>query len=411
MFRHSIFIAVLFPLIAHHAQAKSAGLTIEELTAVAVERSSAIKAMRAEIEAAHALRGQAAIRPSPELSASAGFKDAPEDTGFEVEAEVLFPWERGGKRPARVALSESELALAEAEMAQVQRDLQLQVHSLAYAFLVASTDASVASETAERSRTLIEMLKERPVAGPALLLELRVIEASLAEFQNTAIEFEAQRKTAQSALNILLGQDPDEPLHLVGKLTAPDDRFDRDQLLRAIDALPAVRKRLAQLNKAAAEITARRGESKRDIQIGPYVSYEEAGESETVVGLAMELPLGGNRNASEVAAAESRQTGAEAQLEAERSAMAAEIIERLTHYEAALKHLDAVPARLVEDMHAAADLADRQYRLGAIPVQLFLEVQRELLAVQQLRHTALLEARQLAAELDWLRAVTAGDKP
>jgi cobalt-zinc-cadmium efflux system outer membrane protein len=78
-------------------------------------------------------------------------------------------------------------------------------------------------------------------------------------------------------------------------------------------------------------------------------------------------------------------------------------------YTAAINQVEAVPDSLVESLHDAADLADRQYRLGAIPVQLFLDMQREFLSVQLLRHNAQLESLKMAAELDWLAGSAAGE--
>jgi len=143
------------------------------------------------------------------------------------------------------------------------------------------------------------------------------------------------------------------------------------------------------------------------------VSREDAGDAETTVGLAISIPFTRrNRNQGMIAAAQARQTGAEAQLESARLSARTELVQLHHLYEAAVAQVDSITPELVSNLHDAADLADRQYRLGAIPVQLFLDMQREFLSVQLLRHNALLEALKKSAELAWLsRAVDEGDRP
>jgi cobalt-zinc-cadmium efflux system outer membrane protein len=132
--------------------------------------------------------------PSPEASAGLGYKDTEVDSGLcRGHVELAFPVERRGTREARQGMAQSELRLAELSLAQLRRDLELKVRTLAYEYLTASADADIAREIAERSRAMIDLLKQRPAAGPVILLELRVIEGSLVEFQKSANEFEAQR--------------------------------------------------------------------------------------------------------------------------------------------------------------------------------------------------------------------------
>jgi cobalt-zinc-cadmium efflux system outer membrane protein len=145
--------------------------------------------------------------------------------------------------------------------------------------------------------------------------------------------------------------------------------------------------------------------------VGPYLSREEAGEAETTVGLAVSMPLSwSSRNQGAIQAAQARREKAEAELKAETTGRP----QRAGPAGTPLRGRGCAGGggagrALVESLHEAADLADRQYRLGAIPVQLFLDMQREFLSVQLLRHNAQLESLKMAAELEWLAGSAAGE--
>lgn len=391
------------------AQDERSALTLDDAVALALAHHPGILAREGEREAARALQRQAALRANPEVSLGAGLKRTDADSGYVANAELLFPVERAGKRGARIAGAQADAALAEAALLQLRRDLDLEVRSLACEYLVAAADAEIARDIAARSRAVVDLLKQRPAAGPTQFLELRVMQGSLVEFEATARSFEAQRDTARASLNVLLHREAGAPLALDAALDTPDSRFDFDALASRIERSPAVLSRLAALEKAMLEARAASLDAKTDFSVGPFVSREEAGEAETAVGVAIAMPLAWrNRNQGAIAAAEARRQGAEAELAAEVRSARGELARRLRLYEAALAQLDVVPQTAVRELRDAADLADRQVRLGAIPVQLYLEMQREFLAAQHLRHAALLEALRHEAELQWLaRAVEA----
>ena len=410
MSRFIILLGVLLAAGSAVADSRPESLTIAEAVTLAAARHPSIHALEAEIRAARALVQQAGVRPAPETSAGLGFKDTESDTGYELDVELAFPIERRGKREARLGVAQSELRLAEIALGQQRRDLDLQVRTLAYEYLTASADAEIAREIAERSRAMIDLLKQRPAAGPIILLELRVIEGSLVEFQKSAREFEAQRDAARASLNILLGRAEDESLVLKDDLVSTSNHYASPAFAARLEKRPALLKRLVEIERAAHEAQAALLEGKPDVSVGPYLSREEAGETETTVGLAVSMPLSwSSRNQGAIQAAQARREKAEAELNAETLAARSELARRVRLYAAAVAQVEAVPVELVESLHEAADLADRQYRLGAIPVQLFLDMQREFLSVQLLRHNAQLESLKMAAELEWLAGSAAGE--
>ena len=406
----SKYILLVFLGITLSSARAGSPITLDELLSQTAQHHPRRSALEADIEAARAGKRQAFVRPNPELALGAGYKDTDTDSGYAIDAELTFPIERGGKREARVGVAESEIRIAEAELMQFLRDNELQVRTLAYEYITSSADAEIAREIAERSRAMIDLLKQRPAAGPVILLELRVIEGSLVEFQQSAREFEAQRDAARSSLNVLLGRTDNEALNFKDTLSPPSDRYSMDKLSARLEKSPALLKRLAEIERATHESKAAILEAKPDVHVGPYVSREDAGETETTIGLAVSLPLSWrSRNQGTIAAAKAHREKAEADLATEILTARSDLARRLRLYESAVAQVEAIPTSLVESLHDAADLADRQYRLGAIPVQLFLDMQREFLNVQLMRHNALLESLKIEAELEWLAGSASGE--
>jgi cobalt-zinc-cadmium efflux system outer membrane protein len=376
---------------------------IDDLVAQALANSPELMSLATEVEATRAERQQADYRPNPELSVEGGVKDTDAESGYVVGAEYLQTIERKGKREARQAIADSNVSLAQSALDQGRRDVELRVRTLCYELLIAEADFNAAREVAGRSKALIEMLKERPTAGTLPFLELRAIEASLVEFQASTRDFNAQRAAARIELNSLLGRPADAEMRIAETVEPPARRFDKNALFNDLRTSPQMRMRIIELGRSQLEINAAVLDAKPDYSIGPFLSREDAGEAESTAGLVISLPLAWrNRNVGTIAAARARQVRAEHELASLQRSLEGQLASKLMAYELALEQAQSVPAEIVSNLHQTADLADRQYRLGAIPVQLFLDIQREFLNVQQLRHTSLLEAWRHALELDWL---------
>jgi len=400
-----VYLACVCAVLVSAAQSDS--LTISDAVELALERHPAVAVYRAETVAAQAMVQQADLRPHPDVSMGAGYKDTDTDSGYVLDVAMAFPVERTGKRETRLEIAESGIRIAEKDVQQFQRDIELQVRTLSYEYLTASADAAIAGDIAERSRAMIDLLNQRPAAGPVILLELRVIEGSLVEFQKSARDFEVQRDAARASLNILLGYDDNDPLVLIDELTPPSKQYSMATLTDGLEESPAVMKRLAEIERAVLVARAAALEAKPDWEIGPFLSREDADGEEMTIGLAVSVPLTRrNRQQGSIAAAKAQQARAEAELVVEKLNARNELARRLRLYDSAVAQVEAIPVSQIERLHAAADLADRQYRLGAIPVQLFLDIQREFLNVQLLRHNALLESLKLSAELEWLTGAT-----
>jgi len=386
--------------------------SIDTLLAEALNNHPQIAALEAEIEAARAGRQQALIRSAPELSLEAGFKDTDAGNGYAAGAGLMFPLERSGKRNNRDALARQNITQAELALNEFKRDLEFQLKSLCLEHALAMSDAATEREITARCRQMIDHIRQRPATGPVSLLESKILEAGLLERQVSMHELNVRIETTRSEINILLGREPSAELNVHIDTNLPTIGKFNDAFFQSLESYPGRQVHRSMLALRELETASASLESRPDVEVGPFVARDDAGESETVIGVAFSMPLASrNRNRGAVTAARARQQRAAAELESEIRASSSDLARRIRLYEMEMELLNTMPSELVEDMRNAAELADRQYRLGAIPIQLFLDMQREYLAVQQRRNASILSVWHHALELQRMTGINMAVSP
>jgi len=146
--------------------------------------------------------------------------------------------------------------------------------------------------------------------------------------------------------------------------------------------------------------------------MGPSYSEEKAFERERIIGLAVSLPLPlWNRNSGNIDAATARQLQAETSYAVAQREVERKIAEALRTYQRKAREMGKWRADAIEHFQKAAELGDRHYRLGAVPVSTYVELQKEYLeAVESLLDTKkeALEARQQLELLTGVKLIDAG---
>lgn len=375
--------------------------TVEDLVRRALEHNAELRFYEAEVGAAKGKRTQAGLWKNPEFTGEYGERRIKDSSGrlqeqgttrsFSATQTFEFP----GKGTLRKAIANKDIELAELGLKQFRWALEGKVRSLAVRYQGGSANADAAAEINERSTGLVKLLQSRPVAGTRQLLELRVIEGSLMEIQQASKEFVLEREEARIELNTLLGLPANQPLKIKTPLRPPPSpSADLSALVLAgLSGNIPLKIRTVELEKAAKEVTAARLDVAPDFAVGPFFSRDMAGEREENIGgtLSVTLPLW-DWNQGNIAAAKSRRDQADALLLDARRKVEAEIARRHRAYELNRLQLAQMPESVIDSLRDAADLADRQYRTGGVDVQLFLEVQREFLNAQKIRHAAVGEA-------------------
>jgi cobalt-zinc-cadmium efflux system outer membrane protein len=139
------------------------------------------------------------------------------------------------------------------------------------------------------------------------------------------------------------------------------------------------------------------------ISVGPSFSEERAGDRERIISMGVSLPLPlWNRNRGNIETAAARQMQAEVSLNVTEREIERKVVEAALIYETKLREMAKWRRDSVRFFQEAAELADRHYRLGAVPISTYVELQKQYLeAVEGLLDTKR-EALGAAAQLELL---------
>jgi cobalt-zinc-cadmium efflux system outer membrane protein len=143
------------------------------------------------------------------------------------------------------------------------------------------------------------------------------------------------------------------------------------------------------------------------ISAGPSYSEENALERDRVIGVGVSFPLPlWNRNSANIEAAAARQMQAETSLLVAQREVERKVLEAAVTYASKVREMGKWRGDAVEHFREAAELADRHYRLGAVPVSTYVELQKQYLeAVEGLLDTKK-EALAAAQNLELLTGLS-----
>lgn len=396
-------------LLANAQETPSPARSLDALVAEALENNPELKFYEAEIAAAQAGRRTAGQLGNPEISGEVGHKRMT-DTGFAGEGvawsvSVVQPFEWPGRLSLRKAIANQDLQLAELGQQRFRAALVGRIRTLGYGLFAAQEKSVAAAEVASRFKALREVLLQRDPSGLTPLLETRIIEATELNAERKATETTLRREAALLELNQLRGAAPNAPL----TVTAVPLNFSAAEnvaelLARAHTNNFELRARELELAQQGWREDLAKNERYPTLRIGPAYSEENAGnEKERVlsVGVSLPLPLW-NRNQGEIGVARARRLQAETALEVAERDLQRQVIAAARVYETKVREMEKWRPDSVQHFKAAAELADRHYRLGAVPISTYVELQKQYLeAVESLLDTKL-EALEAAAQLELL---------
>jgi cobalt-zinc-cadmium efflux system outer membrane protein len=360
-------------------------VTIESLVSQALEKNPEVRFYQAEIAAAKGERKQAAAYPNPELSGELGRKRVSgsglSGEGMAWAISVAQPFEWPGRAGLRKAIANRNIQLAELGYEQFRAALAARVRTLAAGLAAAQEKARAAGEVAARGQELAEVLVQRDPGGVTPLLETRIIEAAVITAKRRAALAARDAQVSLYELNQLRGAALDEKLSVTRSPV-------RLEPLPSVTALVEqaqtnnyqLRLRQAELEQQGFRVDLARKERWPTVSVGPYYSQEKADDTERTygVGVSLALPLW-NRNDGNIQSATARQQQGEASLLAAQREVERELREGVAGYNALIGQMSFVRSNSLRELAEAAELADRHYRLGAVPVATYVELQEKYL--------------------------------
>jgi outer membrane protein, heavy metal efflux system len=405
-----LFICVLITGVASGRAENSSVARIQTTPAALVRQALAnnpeLKFYAGQISAAEgALKTAGTIR-NPELNTQAGYKRArdnfggPSGEGAAWSISVNQTFEYPGRIALRKAIAKGDIDLAGLHLQQFRLTLAARVRTLAYSISIAQERSIAAREVADRFQALSGVLAQRPLAGVTPLLETRIIDANTLNFRRQELEAALAVKTAVAELNQLCGR----PANAALQVRAGEVNLLEMSLQTLVDAARAnafdIRIRQRELAQQGFKVALARNERFPAIAIGPYYLQENAVEKEHQAGIGISLPLPfWDRNIGSIETSKARQEQAQASLLATEREVERRVTQSAVTFEAKREQLAKWQVDMVAKFREAAEFADRNYRLGAVALPVYVETQKQYLeivgALQEMKKDALQAAQEL----------------
>ncbi len=383
-------------------------MTLDAVVADVLEHNPELNFYGAEIAAAKGQAQTAATWSNPELSTTVGDKRvtgggfSAEGVAWSVSVRQTFEWP--GRIPLRKAIANQQIQLAELGFAQFKTALAARTRSVAFGLFTAQQKAAAAREVAERFHALRQVLVQREPAGITPELELRIIEATEITLLRKAGEASVAEQAAMLELNQLRGQSWQQAMTVAPVDLTFSAAPKTDALLAA--AQPnnfEIRMRQVELEQQGFRVSLARNDRYPAVTVGPYVSQERAGDRERQIGIGVSIPLPlWSQNEGNIETAAARQKQAETSMYVTQRNIERQVVEKALMYQGKLTEMAKWRPDSVAEFRKAAGLADRHYRLGAVPITIYLELQKQYLeAVETLLETRR-EALEAAQQLELL---------
>ena len=404
------FIGVLITGVAP-ARAENSSIAPNHTTPAALVRQALannpeLKFYAAEISAAKGTLKTAGTIRNPELNTTAGYKNArdnfggPSGEGGAWSVSVNQTFEYPGRIALRKAIAKGDVNLAEIHLQQFRLTLAARVRTLAYSILIARDRSMAAREVADRFQGLSDVLAQRPPAGVTPLLETRIIDANMLNFRRQEREAVLAAKTAAAELNQLCGRPADATL----QVSAGELNLLEMSLQTLVGAARAnafdIRIRQRELAQQGFKVALARNERFPAIAVGPYYSQENAADKEQQAGIGISLPLPlWDRNVGNIETSKAREQLAQASLLTTQREVERRVTQSAATFEAKREEIAKWQVDTIAKFREAAKLADRNYRLGAVALPVYVETQKQYLeivgALQDMKKDALQAAQEL----------------
>jgi len=386
-----------------------APVSVAALVTESLARNPELRFYEAEIAAAKASVKSAGTWANPEVSATLGHNSA-SGAGDSVAWSVALmqPFEWPGRIPLRKAIANRDVELAELGLQKFKVTLAARIRTLGYSLYSAQEKLEVAREAARRYADLSDVLVQRDPAGLTAQLEVRTIEAAALGLQREVGKLELELQAALLELNQLRGVPAAAPLRVITPLPVLQPAPALSGLLTVAMTNRFELKLLeAELQQRGERLQLAEHERKSGFSVGPMISEERSGGVDRIVGIGFSAPLPlWNKNKGNIEAAKARQSQAETALLVQRRETERQVAMAWGIYQAKLNELAKWRSDSPEKFKESAALADRHYRLGAVPMTTYVELQKQYLeAVNGLLDTRR-EALEAALQLEVLTGTT-----
>jgi cobalt-zinc-cadmium efflux system outer membrane protein len=381
-------------------------LSLEMATEILMARNPTLLRERQNIAVARGNLVGAQKRPNPEFQLSSEsyplFESNPGPLINNSETILAFSQtiETAGKRGKRAAVAMQDVQVSQSSLEDVIRQLKLELKSRYFAVSLAKAQYDLAQEIVSEYDKVVKVNEARYKQGEVSGFEFSRLQTERLRFFNDVVEAELQLKNSKAALLELLGADPgitdfdvtDTLNSAFLPMALPDLQ---QQALQARADLIAQRQRV---ERGSREIGLQKSEAVPNIT--PSFGYKRTFNQNTVAfGVNIPLPLF-NRNQGGIAQANAQfeqQKYEQTRVELE---VRKDVQQAFNAVQAQNQRVEALQTTYVPSARRARDIAESSYRLGALELIGFLDVQRAYREALRTYNQALFDQRTAVALLE-----------
>jgi len=408
---HAVCIAIVVALAPTvNADEKSQTYSPERLVERIVSDNPEIQYYEAEIAKASGAVINAQKLQNPELIVDLGRKEASESghnlgQGLAWGVSYAQTFEYPGRIKLREAIAKKQSKLAELQLAKFKLALRSRAKNQVLDLYLAQQNRQSVEEIARKAKSLVSVLSKREIAGPALLLERKIIEASALSLKQRAIQLAGDVEKLSVELNALGGFD------MASRYSIGISSIHKSPLIPDSEALvalalennPDVVVKKTELLQQGYRVKLSEHEKNPSFTVRPFYSEEDAGELERTVGVGFSVPLPiWNDNSGNIAIERAQASQVEASLKALQREISGKVTGSYASYKLQTDQITALGSSSVDSLRESAQEAEKQYELGVIPVSTYLQLQEQYLENIDLYRSSKVQILKIVAELEEL---------
>jgi outer membrane protein, heavy metal efflux system len=403
-----LFVGLLLP-----ARGGTDSVSVNSLVQKALATHPELRYYEAQIDVARGGKTKAGEVKNPELMVGLGnwhYRDINngiigDGPTWAVQLTQTFEWP--GRISLRKAIAQKDIELAQLGFTQFRAALAGRVRTVSWKLLAAQEQTRAADEVAKRFENLAAVLLQRDPAGAAPRLEARIIQANALTLGAEATQARNDLAAARFELNQLLGERAEHPLEVrMENIVLNPAPPIEDLMAEARRKNFALRARFLDVEQQGYHVDLAKNERWPYITLQPYMQNQTnsiSASRETQIGIGVSIPLPvWNRNKGAIDAAEARKVQAGVMLTAQMRQLERDVASQASHYRIYVEQLTQLPPDTLDNFRKAAAEADEHYRLGALPLSTYTELQRQYLSSVKAVLTAQMGAVDARLQLEQL---------
>lgn len=286
-----------------------------------------------------------------------------------------------------------------ARLERFKAALAARARLLAYTLQASAEKSAAVREVADRYQALRELFVARDPAGITPLLETRVIEAQELALKRRATEAELAARAALAEFNQLRGAPLETELRVAAPAFSPGSLPPMSELLQAArERNFEFRMKRVELEQQGLEVSLARHERYPSITVSPFYSQEKVADRERVLGVGLSVPLPINsRGRGTFDTASGRRRQAEAAMQVAVRELERELTTVAQAYAVKSAEIASWAPDSAKSFQEAAALVDCHYRLRAVPLTTYVDLQAAYLDAVDTQREALEAGLKLQA--------------